>query len=293
VVIYKAGDIIPQVERVLKELRPSGVGRFQMEAELSRQYPELEFVRPEGEAVYRVKGVTGPLLLKRALAHYSSRGALDIDGLGEKNVEALVDAKLVSDLADIYTLSEAQLIELERFAELSAKNLVEAIARTTQPPLSRFIYGLGIRHVGTQTAIDLANQFKRFDNLGTATYDDLKNVEGVGEIVAESVLAWFADEDNQALLAKFRRLGVWPKEVKSTGGLLSGKKFVVTGTLESMSRDEAADKIRALGGTFQSSVGKDTDYLVVGANVGASKLVKAEKFGTKQITEVELLDLLK
>jgi DNA ligase (NAD+) len=263
-----------------------------MESELARQYPELEFVRPEGEAVYRVKGASGPLLLKRALEHFASKGALDIDGMGEKNVEALVDAGLVKDLADVYTLTKDQIMGLERFADLSASNLVQAIGNVKQPSLARFIYALGIRHVGAQTAIDLANHFRRLDTLGTATYEELKSIDGVGEIVAESILAWFSDQDNEQLLAKFRRLGVWPQEVKQVGGKLSGKKFVVTGTLESMGRDQAADKIRSLGGTFQSSIGKDTDYLVVGANVGASKLTKAAKLGTKQITEAQFLELV-
>lgn len=292
VVIYKAGDIIPQVDRVLTELRPNSAKRFNIEAELTRQYPELQFVRPEGEAVYRLKGATSKVLLKQALIHFASKGALDIDTLGEKNVEALVDAKLVHDLADIYTLTKEQIIGLERFAEISAQKLVNAVAGVKQPPLPRFIYGLGIRHVGTQTAIDLANHFRRFDNLGSATYDELKQVEGIGEVVAESILAWFTDDDNQALLVKFRKLGVWPQEIKHVGGKLTGKSFVVTGTLEAMGRDIVAEKIRALGGTFQSSVGKDTDYLVVGANVGESKLAKARKLGTKQITEVELLKIL-
>jgi DNA ligase (NAD+) len=292
VIIYKAGDIIPQVNQVLMKLRPEGTRPFDMQKELKRQYPELEFVRPEGEAVYRVKGATGKLLLKQALIHFASKGALDIDTLGEKNVAALVDAKLVHDLADIYTLTKEQVMELERFAEISASNLVNGIQAKKHPPLPRFIYGLGIRHVGTQTGIDLANHFKRLDNLGSATYEQLKEVEGIGEVVAESILAWFADEDNQKMLAKFRNLGVWPEEVKHTGGKLAGKNFVVTGTLESMSRDEAAEKIRALGGTFQTSVGKETDYLVAGANVGASKLEKARKLGTKQLSEKELLDLL-
>lgn len=292
VVIYKAGDIIPQLDRVLIELRPSGAKRFHMETELRRQYPELEFARPEGEVVYRVKGATGKLLLKQAVAHFASKGALDIDTLGEKNVGALVDAKLVRDIADLYTLTQKQVLGLDRFAEISADNLVEAIAAKQNPPLARFIYGLGIRHVGTQTAIDVANHFKRLDNLGTATYDELKSVDGIGEIVAESILGWFTDPDNQALLAKFRRLGVWPQEVKTIGGKLSGKKFVVTGTLETMGRDIAAERIRALGGTFQSSISKDTDYLVVGANVGESKLAKARKLGTKQITEKDLLKIL-
>lgn len=292
VVIFKAGDIIPQVQSVVKELRPRDSKRFYYEAELKRQYPELEFIRPEGEVVYRVKGATGPILLKRGLQHFASKGALDIDGLGEKNVVALVDAGLVSDFADIYALSQEQLMALDRFAELSARNLIEAIAVKKNPPLARFIFALGIRHVGAQTAIDLAKTFKKLDNLGVALYDELKAVEGVGEIVAESILAWFVDYDNQALLAKFRRLGVWPEDVKHVGGPLSGKSFVITGSLESMSRDQAADKIRALGGTFQSSVAKGTTYLVMGTKAGQSKADKASKIGTKVIDEQELLKLL-
>ncbi len=292
VIIYKAGDIIPQVQSVVKELRPDNSRRFYYETELKRQYPELEFVRPEGEAVYRVKGASGPILLKRGLEHYASKGALDIDGMGEKNVEALVDAGLVSDFADIYKITREQLKNLERFADLSADNLVNAIADKKSPPLSRFIFGLGIRHVGAQTAIDLANTFKKLDNLGTATYEDLKAVEGVGEIVAESILGWFVDDDNEALLAKFRQLGVWPEDVKHVGGPLSGKSFVITGSLESMSRDQASDKIRALGGTFQSSVAKGTTYLVMGTKAGASKADKARKLGTEVIDESKLLEML-
>lgn len=292
VIIYKAGDIIPQVLSVVKELRPNGAKRFHYETELARQYPELEFVRPDGEAVYRVKGATGPILLKRGLQHFASKGALDIDGMGEKNVEALVDAGLVTDFADVYALTKDQVLSLERFAELSATNLLDAIAAKKSPTLARFIYALGIRHVGAQTAVDLANTFKKLDNLGVSTYEELRAVDGVGEIVAESILAWFVDDDNQALLAKFRRLGVWPEDVKHVGGPLSGKSFVVTGTLESMSREAAAEKIRALGGTFQTSVAKGTTYLVMGAKAGQSKADKALKLGTAVIDEEELLKLL-
>lgn len=292
VIVYKAGDIIPQVDRVLSELRPKTAKKFDMEQELSRQFPEFEFVRPDGEVVYRIKNATGPLLLKKALEHYASKAALNIDTLGEKNVEALVDSGLVNDIADIYTLDSSDVVKLERFAELSSDNLVRGIQATKNPPLAKFIYALGIRHVGAQTAIDLANNFRRLDSLGTAKLDELRQVEGIGEIVAESILLWFDEDDNQKLLAKFRRLGVWPQEVRSTGGKLAGKSFVITGTLTEMKRDEAAEKIRALGGTFQSSVGKDTDYLVVGENVGASKLEKAQKLGTRQISEADLIKLL-
>ena len=291
VIIYKAGDIIPQVERVLVELRPKETKPFNYPAELQRQYPELKFERMESEAVYRVKGVTGPILLKRALEHYASKGALDIDTLGEKNVGALVDSGLVSDFADIYTLTVDQLLALDRFAEISARKLVDAIADKKTPPLERFVYGLGIRHVGTQTAIDLVNHFGSLESLAHATIDQLRNVAGVGEVVAESVVAWFADEDNMGLLQKFKDVGVVPVFEKKSGKLV-GSNFVITGSLESMSRDEAADKIRAAGGTFQSSVGKDTTYLVAGGKVGSSKLKKAESYGTKIISEAELVDLL-
>jgi DNA ligase (NAD+) len=292
VVIFKAGDIIPQVLRVLTELRPEGTEPFDMLAELKRQYPELEFVRPEGEVVYRVKGVTGPLLLKRALEHFASKSALDIDNLGEKNCAALVEAGLVHDLADIYLITKEQLLELERFAGLSADNLLKGIADSKTPTLARFIYALGIRHVGTQTAIDLAEAFGSVETLAHATLEELQRVEGIGTVVAESVLGWFADEDNQKLLQKFDQVGVRPVHHSTAQGPLHGKSFVITGTLESMSRDEAADKLRALGATFQSSVAKGTTYLVAGKNVGASKLQKAAKVGTEVIDEARLLELI-
>lgn len=291
VVIFKAGDIIPQVDRVLEEFRPKGARPYNMEAELKRQFPDMEFIRPEGEAVYRTKSVSGSILLKRALTHYASRAALDIDTLGEKNVSALVDAGLVKDIADIYTLKAEDLTKLERFAELSAKNLVNAIEKKRSPNLAKFIFGLGIRHVGAQTAQDVARHFKRLDSLGTATFDELRAIDGIGDIVADSIVLWFEDDENRKLLAKFRELGVWPQETHE-GGALAGKKFVITGTLQSMSRDEAAEKIVALGGDFQSSVSKDTDFLVIGEKAGSSKRKKAEQHGTKIIGETELLQLI-
>ena len=291
VVIFKAGDIIPQVQAVLKELRPVDAKPIDYSAELARQYPELEFVRPAGEAIYRIKGLSGPLILKRSLAHFASKGALDIDTLGEKNVEALVDAGLVRDLADIYLLEKKQLLALERFAEISAQKLITAIADKKHPNLERFLYGLGIRHIGAQTAIDLANHFESIERLALATIDELREVDGVGEIVAESVVAWFADEDNMKLLQKFADLGVAPQFNKKSGRLV-GQSFVITGTLQSMGRDAAAEKIRNLGGIFQTTVAKDTTYLVAGGKVGASKLKKAEQYGTKIIDEQEFLAII-
>ncbi len=292
VVIYKAGDIIPQVERVVIELRPKTAKTFMYTSELSKQFPGLEFERPEGDAVYRVKGSSGPIMLKRALEHFASRGALDIDGLGEKNVGALVDAGLANDLADIYAVTKVQLLQLDRFAELSADNLVNAIADKKTPPLARFVFGLGIRHVGAQTAIDLASTFRRLDTIGSASYEDLRAVNGVGEIVADSIILWFDEADNQQLLAKFKKLGVWPTDVLHVGGPLSSSSFVITGSLVNMGRDIAAERIRALGGTFQTSVASGTTYLVMGEKAGQSKADKALKLGTQVINEQQLLELL-
>jgi DNA ligase (NAD+) len=251
----------------------------------------MEFIRPEGEAVYRVRGATGPILLKKALEHFASKGALDIDTLGEKNVALLVDTGLVGDLADIYTLTVEQLVGLDRFANVSAHKLVDAVAKVRTPPLERFVYGLGIRHVGIQTAIDLVNHFGSLDAIAAATLEELTSVNGIGTVVAESVAAWFADPDNELLLQKFADVGVRPVFIRRTGGL-TGKSFVITGSLRSLSRDQAADKIRAKGGVFQSSVTKDTTYLVNGGAAGSSKLKKAEAQGTKIIDEATLLSLV-
>jgi DNA ligase (NAD+) len=290
-VIYKAGDIIPKLESIVTELRPKGAQPFNFLEALKHQYPELSFYRPDGEVVYRVEGATGPLLLTKAVEHFASKSALDIDTLGEKNVIVLVEAGLVHDLADIYSVTKAQLLTLDRFADISAGKLVDAIANKKTPLLERFVYGLGIRHVGTQTAIDLVAAFGSLDALQNATIDQLKDIDGIGEVVAESVAAWFADPDNEALLSKFLGLGVVPVFEKKTGPFV-GQNFVVTGTLESMSRDEAADAIRERGGTFQSAVAKDTTYLVAGGKVGASKLKKAEQYGTVIVDETAFLKLL-
>ena len=290
-IIFKAGDIIPKLESIVVDLRPQTAAPFQFEVALKRQYPELSFIRPEGEVVYRVEGVTGTLLLTKAVEHFASKGALDIDTLGEKNVVALVKAGLVKDLADIYTITKQQLLELDRFADISAGKLVDAIANKRRPLLERFVYGLGIRHVGTQTAIDLVNAFGSLQKLQATTIDQLKAIDGIGEVVAESVVAWFADPDNEALIDKFVKLGVQPVFEKKTGKF-AGQNFVVTGTLESMSRDEAADKIRELGGTFQSAVAKDTTYLVAGGKIGGSKLKKAQAYGTTVIDETAFKELI-
>lgn len=292
VVIFKAGDIIPQVDSVVLGLRPKDSVAFDFEKALVEQLPEYKFERPEGEVVYRALGMTGPILLARALQHFASKGALDIDTLGEKNVIALVESGLVNNLADIYALTFDQVVKLDRFADISAHKLVDAIQAARQPALERFIYGLGIRHVGVQTAIDLANKFESIKALSLATIDDLQQVEGVGEVVAESIVAWFADPDNESLVQQFEQFTVRPY-FKKASGKLSGISFVVTGTLNTMSREEVANSVRTLGGVFQSAISKETAYLVVGQNVGSSKLIKATRYGTKILNEHDFKELIK
>lgn len=291
VVIYKAGDIIPQVQSVVMELRPEKSKKFNFEKALVTQYPELKFERPKNEVVYRVKGTSTDILLKKSLEHFASKSALDISTLGEKNVEALVNANLIKDLADIFVIKKDDLLKIERFAEISALKLVDAIAEKKTPTLERFLYGLGIRHVGIQTATDLVEHFNSIDILKQASIDDLQNVDGVGKVVAESIIAWFADPDNETLLKKFDSLGIKPIYEKKSKKL-TGKSFVITGTLINASRDEVADKIRTLGGTFQTTVSKDTNYLVVGENAGNSKIKKANEYGTKVLNEKQLFEML-
>ena len=292
VIIYKAGDIIPKVLEVLPKLRPSNTKVFNMQEELKRQYPELEFVQPDGEVIYRLCGASGPLLLKKAVEHYASKSALDIDTLGEKNVVALVDVGLVQDPADIYRLTKDDLLKLDRFADISAGKLIDAIQASKNPTLPRFIFGLGMRHIGEQTSVDLAEAFGTIRALSDATLEDLEAVEGIGTVVAESVLAWFSAEENQDLLTKFASLEVNPQLYQKTTGPLTGVNFVITGTLEMGSRDEVAAQLVALGATEQNSVSKDTAYLIVGESPGGSKLAKADKLGIARLNQPDLEQLL-
>ncbi|MBR0431353.1 NAD-dependent DNA ligase LigA [Candidatus Saccharibacteria bacterium] len=285
VIIYKAGDIIPQVKEVLVSLRPEGTEAFNYKEALKRQYPDLEFERPEGEVVYRVRGESSDFILKRAIEYYASKPALNIEGLGEKNVVALVDAGLVNSIADLYRLKISEIAKLERFGELSARNLVMAIDGSKKPALNKFITALGIRHVGAQTATSLARNFKTLDNLANATKDDLLKILDIGGVVAESILAWFADEDNLKMLADLKELGVEPLEENTKNLPLMGQSYIITGTLNLMGREEAEDKLRALGATVTSSVTKNTTALIVGEKPGKSKLEKAKKLGIEMINE--------
>lgn len=291
VIIHKAGDIIPEVVEPLVKLRDGSEKPFVMPEHCPECKTRLIKVKA-ADAVWRCPNDSCPSRAWKRIEHFASKSALDIEGLGEKNVIALLNAGLIKDQADIYTLTKETVIQLDRFAEVSAAKLVAAIQAKKNPSLARFLYGLGIRYVGTQTAIDLSTTFHSLERLKTATIDELSEVEGVGEVVAESVVEWFSEPSNQRLLDKFATYGVEPQAARQVTGPLNGQKFVITGSLESMTREEAAERIRALGGTFQSSLGKDTDFLVVGANVGASKLAKADRYGTRRINENELLNMV-
>ncbi len=292
VIIYKAGDIIPQVERVLTELRPKDSQKFNFEAELEHQFPGSEFERLEDEAAYRLKSSTDLTQIKEltylAVAHFASKEALDIDGLGEANAKLLVENGLVNNIADIYNLDKMQVLSLERFAERSTDNLLTAIELAKKPAAARFLYGLGIRHVGSKTARDLIRYFADFDKLKTATFDDLVAIDGVGEKVAQSIVDYFANSSNQELLERIFTYGVklqYPAQAK--GGKLAGKKVVITGTLEGLSRDQMAAEIEAAGGEFQKTITKDTDYLLYGIKIGASKAKKAQQYGVETINQAE------
>lgn len=291
VAVHKAGDIIPEVIEPIVKLRDGSEEKFKMPKNCPECDTTLVKVKEE-DAVWRCPNDNCPARLANQLKHYASKSALDIEGMGEKNVELLLDKGLISNAADMYRLGAEQLQSLKRFADISANKLVKSVATKKNPELHRFIYALGIRHVGAQIAVDLANRYKEFEKLKLAAIDDLQEVEGVGEVVAESIVAWFESPQNQKLLDDFNEVGVKPKRVYVQESSITGKKFVVTGTLSLIGRDEVAERIRSKGGVFQSSVGKDTDYLAAGENVGSSKLEKAKKYGTQVINEQELLRLL-
>ena len=293
VIIYKAGDIIPKIKEVLFTLRPENTEPFDYEKALKNQYPELEFERPDGEVVYRVKGQDSDFILRRNLEYFASKQALNIEGLGEKNVNLLVDAGLLKSLVDLYRLQKSDLIKLERFGELSATKLLNAIEGTKQASLAKFITALGIRHVGAQTAVALADAFQSLEALRDATEEELLKIPDIGLTVSESILAYFADEDNLRQLDDFASLGVHPVYVNHDNAPLKGQSFVVTGTLTDMGREEAEDLLREKGATVTSSVTKNTTALIAGAKPGASKVTKAEKLGIKIISEAEFRELIK
>lgn len=291
VIIHKAGDIIPEVIEPLVKLRDGSEKQFVMPADCPDCGTKL-VKQKANEAVWRCPNVRCPARVQNRIQHFASKSALDIEGLGEKNVLTLLKAGLIHDTPDIYKLRKEDLLKLERFAEVSAQKLIAAIAQKKSPPLERFLYGLGIRHVGIQTATELARKFGTLQAIKKLTIDDLEAVDGIGTVVAESIIAWFEDDVNRRILDEFERYDVCPTKTEMVHGPLKDKKFVVTGTLESMGRELAAEEIRKRGGTFQSAVSKDTNYLVVGGKTGSSKLVKAKKYGVEVIDEQKFLTLL-
>jgi len=291
VIVHKAGDIIPEVIKSLAQLRSGLEKPFKMPIKCPECGTGLVKLKLE-DAAWVCPNDSCPSRLWKRIQHFASKEALDIQGLGEKNVISLIDAGLINDAADLFNLTTEQLLTLDRFGEISAKKLVNAIQIKKHPTLQRFLYGLGIRHVGVQTAIDLTNRFMQIETIVSSSIDQLAEVEGVGEIVAEAVVEYFSEIKNQHLLAKFKNLGVWPQPKTKTGQKLSDLCFVITGTLLDLSREDAAERIRLLGGTFQSSVGKETDYLVIGSNPGMSKVNKAKELGVNIIDQNELNKLL-
>ena len=294
VIVRRAGDVIPEVVSVIQEKRPDTARPFVMPAHCPVCGSHI--VRLADEAVARCSGgLFCPAQRKQALLHFAGRRAMDIEGLGDKLVEQLVDSGLVHTPADIYKLGMASLVNLERMAEKSASNILAAIERSKHTRLERFIYGLGIRNVGEATAKDLARYFGTLEALMGADEAQLIAVPDVGPIVAQSIVQFFAEPHNTEVVAQLRAAGVtWPEGEGRQATLqsaLSGKSFVLTGTLPHLSRDEAKAKIEALGGKVSGSVSKKTDYVVAGADAG-SKLSRAQELGVALLDEEGLLKLL-
>lgn len=293
VVIRRAGDVIPEVVKVILERRPANARTVELPLKCPICGSDVE--REEGEAIARCTGgLFCPAQRKESIRHFASRRALDIEGLGTKLIDQLVDADLVRSPADLYQLTLEQLAELDRMGEKSAAKLRTALEGSKQTTLARFLYGLGIRDVGEATAAALAQHFGTFDSLLAADEAAIQEVPDIGPIVAAHVHHFFQQEYNRHVIDELRKLGVtWPEQPPRAvvEGHLTGKTFVITGTLDSMSRDEAADRITALGGKVSGSVSKKTAYVVVGAEPG-SKLKKAEELGVAVLDEAGFLQLL-
>jgi DNA ligase (NAD+) len=296
VVIQRAGDVIPQIVTVVLAKRPPHAVPYK----LPRECPVCgtAVVRAAGDAVTRCPNRACPAKLKNRLLHLAGRGALEIDGLGEKIVTQLLERGLVTNLADVFALSEAQLASLDRMGEKSAANLAAALARAKQTTLPRFLVALGIPEVGENVADLLAAHFGDLDAVMAASADELTAIDGIGPVIAERVTHFFADETHRAEVARFRELGVrWPAITKRAleavaAGPLAGKTFVLTGTLPTLSRADAEARIEAAGGGVASSVSKKTSYVVAGEAAG-SKLRKASELGVPVIDEAQLLEMLR
>jgi DNA ligase (NAD+) len=296
VVVYRAGEVIPRVERPVLELRRGRPRRWKMPA--TCPVCGAPVVRPEGEVASYCSNAGCPQRLKRWVEHFAGRGAMDIEGLGERQAALFVDLGLVKDVADVYFFDPAKLLELEGFGEKKVANLMAALEASKQRSLARLIYALGPRHVGETNATALAAHFRSLDALMAAGPEELQAIPGVGPELAASVAEFFADPPVRALVEKLRRAGVntagavqarfGDADTAPAGGPLSGKTFVITGTLPTLSRDAARAFVVAHGGRVTDSVSANTDYLVAGEAPGANKLTRAQKLGTPIIDEAEL-----
>jgi len=295
VVLQRAGEVIPEIVEPIVSRRTGKERIFHMPGRCPVCGSEV--IKPEGEAMHRCTNAACPSQALERIKHFVSRGAMDIDGVGEKLCQALFEAGLIKDVADLYYLTREHLLSLERMAEKSASNVLNSIERSKNRPLARVIFALGITHVGDQYAELLAEHFASIDDLAEASEEDLPSIPSIGPKIAEGIVAFFRQKRNRQIIEKLRKAGVKLEKPEKVGeGLapslpLAGLEFVLTGKLESLSRPEAETKIKALGGKADSDVTKKTSYVIVGADPG-SKLAKAEKLGTKTLSEAEFLGLL-
>ncbi len=289
VVVQRAGDVIPEIVKVVPSQRIGTEKVFSMPG----QCPECgsQIVRPAGEVMHRCVNISCPAQIKEHIRHFASREAMDIDGLGEKLASQLFDAGLVADPSDLYYLDAGKLLTLERMAQKSANNLLEAIEKSKTPVWDKFIYALGIRHVGERTASILAAHFDSLDTLMSADIEELTEIREIGPEIAQSIVSFFAEPKNRQVMDKFRLAGVSPVVQQKRGDKpLDGKYFVFTGTLESLGRNEAKALVEKLGGSVLSSVSGKTSYVVAGTSPG-SKLTEAAARGITVINEKEFLKL--
>lgn len=291
IILERAGDVIPKVVKVLPKLR-TGKEKA-IHAPTHCPVCDHEVKRREGEVAIVCESKSCPAKHTERIIHFVSKKAFDIDGLGEKIVKQLMDVGLISTPADIFTLDKSKLTDLERFGEKSADNLTASIEAARRPTLARFIYGLGIMHVGEETAVDLASYFGTVGKFRAATIEELDKISGIGEVVAKSIIDWLADKQNQKLIDDLLKAGVSPQTVQvSKHRPLEGKVIVFTGELEGLTRDEAKDRARKLGADVSGSVSKNTDFVVAGSDPG-SKYEVAKKLGVKIFDEREFLRLIK
>ncbi|MGX2032372.1 NAD-dependent DNA ligase LigA [Methylocaldum gracile] len=292
VVVRRAGDVIPEVVKSLPELRPADAPVFQMPSHCPVCGAEVEL--EPGEAIARCSGgLFCPAQHKESIKHFASRRAMDIDGLGDKLVDQILENKLIETVADLYRLTAEQLAALERMGRKSAENLINALERSKHTTLSRFLFALGIREVGEVTAHTLAAHFRTLDNIVAADEEELQNVPDIGPSVAHHIHTFFRQAHNVGVVRALLDAGVHWEEVADvkTEQPLQGRTFVITGTLSSMSREEAKARLQALGGKVTGSVSKNTSYVIAGADPG-SKLAKAQELGVEVLDEAAFLDLV-